>query len=260
MFRSLFSWIPLCRRDLENDGELQKWVSILVLLDTALPEESLDSRESLPRGFDPCSPGYRSAGPQIPDAVLTAGPVSILVLLDTALPVWRRKAKPAHTRLVSILVLLDTALPASSTSRSTGAPSRFRSLFSWIPLCRRYMEPDSLAELGVSILVLLDTALPDGPLQSAHSVDARFRSLFSWIPLCRVADRRPSAPRTVFRSLFSWIPLCRLHAAASRRHRLDVSILVLLDTALPEDFTSAHIYIRAPVSILVLLDTALPAP
>ena len=62
-------------------------------------------------GFDPCSPGYRSAGWQVWDL------------------------------LYGLIV--------------------FRSLFSWIPLCRgiaatRFMLPDLM-----------------------------FRSLFSWIPLCR---------------------------------------------------------------------------
>ena len=282
-------------------------------------------------GFDPCSPGYRSAGAgQWTDAQI-AGRVSILVLLDTALPVHLH-GNPLRRQEVSILVLLDTALPvpvphdlrgrntgfdpcspgyrsagraASSCLRPSGVS--FRSLFSWIPLCRGVIGMDLDVHICVSILVLLDTALPVAGFGGAtyctsgfdpcspgyrsagwnavgeFDIFNVFRSLFSWIPLCRSNGRAlvlqdlrgfdPCSPG--YRSAGAvgaggggappsgfdpCSPGYRSAGRPGKRRRAAkvVSILVLLDTALPAAGRPGPDNWDTRVSILVLLDTALP--
>ncbi len=166
-FRSLFSWMPLCRMSTQHILAHRRMVSILVLLDTALPDARRHPPRRCPRCFDPCSPGYCSAGARRRDGVVPCdADVSILVLLDAALPGPHRRHLHARQR-VSILVLLDAALPARpalmktarwSTSFDPCSPGSalsvrpctgrshcvkgFRSLFSWILLCRFMVQAD----------------------------------------------------------------------------------------------------------------------
>ena len=231
-FRSLFSWIPLCRA---------AWSSI--------------SRASR-RCFDPCSPGYRSAG-AVPGRPCSWGTrVSILVLLDTALPgveVIRAEIRDEFRSLFSWIPLCRDPL----SSLLAGGINVFRSLFSWIPLCRGTSWPSASR-----VADGFDPCSPGyrsagRPGAEGQFIAGEFRSLFSWIPLCRYTAKQAVQAVVTFRSLFSWIPLCRCSPPPSAISRSRVSILVLLDTALPA-FRSGIVPAAREVSILVLLDTALP--
>ena len=283
LFRSLFSWIPLCRLHAAASRRHRLDVSILVLLDTALPVRPWLSRLLRPRGFDPCSPGYRSAGGL---SCCRSCPDQVFRSLFSWIPLCRTCGCPAGTSCrwrfdpcspgyrsagcgrtetreppwtVSILVLLDTALPGRLAAAPAVQDAMFRSLFSWIPLCRRRFPERGRRAGRVSILVLLDTALPASSTSRSTGAPSRFRSLFSWIPLCRFTLEGWTWGVFWFRSLFSWIPLCR-----SSRWRAGLGGCSGFDPCSP-GYRSAGSLRRqthskaAKVSILVLLDTALPA-
>ena len=159
-FRSLFSWMSVCRTIVAGVRPAHR------SFDPCSPGCSVCRRRGTPAGtsalaefrslfswmsvcrarsrpvcaslgmsFDPCSPGCRSAGL---GARRTAGLMAG----------------------VSILVLLDVGLPAAVTRPRAHRRARFRSLFSWMSVCRQRRATDAVDAASVSILVLLDVGLP----------------------------------------------------------------------------------------------------
>jgi len=194
---------------------------------------------------------------------------------------WKLKMNNVEYCLswVSILVLLDVALKDCKVLRGSLAPM-FQSLFSWMLLWKSIWRRWNYDEKVVSILVLLDVALKANFVPEFGKVYMLFQSLFSWMLLWKLqltiwlflltsfnpcslgccSERLLSADAPyaarVFQSLFSWMLLWKCMFYHSKRGRIHVSILVLLDVAL-KVWTTAWMEITGVVSILVLLDVAL---
>ena len=158
----------------------------------------------------------------------------------------------------------------------------FQSLFFWIPLFRVSRSIACFPGNLVSILVFLDTSVPVRPFPSRGSSLACFNPCFSGYLCSGVLKLTVSLAVLMFQSLFFWIPLFRLTALRAtsriktcfnpcfsgylcsglRDHvpyifALAVSILVFLDTSVPECIEKGA-FPPTNVSILVFLDTSVP--
>ena len=191
VFRSLFSWMLVCRVPGRTRPVGEFLVSILVLLDAGLPELVEHLR------------------------AVHREKVSILVLLDAGLPACQR-ANRGEVHLVSILVLLDAGLPALGGRRAFSAT--------------RCFDPCSPG---------CWSAGPD--LGTRNRLKEKFRSLFSWMLVCRRLAMLDYVRLIAFRSLFSWMLVCRQDGVCPGRRRKGVSILVLLDAGLPDVRRGLHL-------------------
>ncbi len=210
--------------------------------------------------------------------------VSILVLLDSA-PQLLRSSSPRPIRFVSILVLLDSApqlvvwfgtvdlqlgfnpcsvgfgpsTPSLPTVHDTH--SRFQSLFCWIRPLNTVHRTGKDEYRIVSILVLLDSAPQLLPCSWATVEYHGFQSLFCWIRPLNTLITAPVSRHLRFQSLFCWIRPLNLRLHLDGAVGIQVSILVLLDSA-PQLEWPGLLQSPNQVSILVLLDSApqQPAP